>query len=56
MDAEFGARRSVEKLALALEASALIRSGNQRIADVFCAARLTGSLGLAFGNGAWILA
>jgi putative acyl-CoA dehydrogenase len=49
-DAEFGARRFVEKLALALEASALIRSGNQRIADVFCAARLTGSLGLAFGT------
>jgi putative acyl-CoA dehydrogenase len=48
--AEFGARRFVEKLALALEASALIRSGNQPIADIFCAARLTDSPGLAFGT------
>jgi putative acyl-CoA dehydrogenase len=48
--AEFGARRFVERLALALEASALIRSGNEPIADVFCAARLTDRLGLAFGT------
>jgi putative acyl-CoA dehydrogenase len=48
--AEFGVRRFVEQLALALEASALIRSGNQPIADVFCAARLTGRPGLAFGT------
>jgi putative acyl-CoA dehydrogenase len=48
--AEFGARRFVEQLALALEASALIRSGNQPIADTFCAARLTDRPGLAFGT------
>jgi putative acyl-CoA dehydrogenase len=48
--AEFGARRFVEQLALALEASALIRSGNQSVADLFCAARLTDRLGLAFGT------
>jgi len=49
-DAEFGARWSVEKMALALQAAALIRSGNQRIADAFCSARLTDSLGLVFGT------
>jgi putative acyl-CoA dehydrogenase len=48
--AEFGARRFVEQLGLALEASALIRSGNQPVADLFCAARLTGRPGLAFGT------
>ncbi|MBV9999471.1 MAG: isovaleryl-CoA dehydrogenase [Verrucomicrobia bacterium] len=48
--AEFGARRLVEQLALALEASALIRSGNQPVADLFCAARLTERPGLAFGT------
>jgi putative acyl-CoA dehydrogenase len=47
---EFGARWFVEKMALALQATALIRSGNQVIADNFCAARLTESLGLAFGT------
>jgi putative acyl-CoA dehydrogenase len=40
----------VEKMALALQATALIRSGNQVIADNFCAARLTENLGLAFGT------
>ena len=49
-DAEFGARWFVEKMALTLEAAALIRSGNQKIADGFCAARLTDSLGLVFGT------
>jgi putative acyl-CoA dehydrogenase len=47
---EFGARWLVEKIALALQAAALIRSGNQRIADLFCSARLTEKLGLAFGT------
>jgi putative acyl-CoA dehydrogenase len=49
-NAEFGARWYVEKMALALQAAALIRTGNQVIADTFCGARLTGSLGLAFGT------
>ena len=49
-NAEFGARWFVEKIALALQAAALIRSGNQVVADIFCAARLTESLGLAFGT------
>jgi putative acyl-CoA dehydrogenase len=49
-NAEFGARWLVEKTALALQAAALIRSGNQAIADLFCAARLTEDLGLGFGT------
>lgn len=49
-DPEFGARWFVERMALALEAAALIRSGNQRVADIFCTARLTEGLGLVFGT------
>jgi putative acyl-CoA dehydrogenase len=49
-NAEFGARWIVEKMAVALQAAALIRSGNQAIADIFCAARLTENLGLVFGT------
>ena len=37
-------------MALALEAAALIQSGNQGIADFFCAARLTENPGLCFGT------
>ncbi|HET9376992.1 MAG TPA: isovaleryl-CoA dehydrogenase [Chthoniobacterales bacterium] len=48
--AEFGARWLVEKLALALQAAALIQGGNPGIADLFCRARLTEKLGLAFGT------
>jgi putative acyl-CoA dehydrogenase len=49
-DAEFGARRFVERMALALQAAAIIRSENQGIADIFCAARLTESPGLVLGT------
>jgi putative acyl-CoA dehydrogenase len=49
-EAEFGARWFVERMALALQAAALIRSGNRRIADMFCMARLTENLGLVFGT------
>jgi putative acyl-CoA dehydrogenase len=49
-EAEFGARWFVERVALALQAAALIRSGNRRIADMFSAARLTENLGLVFGT------
>jgi putative acyl-CoA dehydrogenase len=49
-DSDFGARWLVEKTALALQAAALIRSGNQSIADLFCEARLTENLGLGFGT------
>jgi putative acyl-CoA dehydrogenase len=47
---EFGARRLVEKIALALEGTVLLRAGNQGIADLFCAARLASNRGLAFGT------
>ena len=50
MDTEFGARWLVEKMALALQAATLIRTGNRSIADLFCSARLTDGLGLAFGT------
>src|SRR5246127_4112847 len=49
-DAEYGARWFVEKMALALQAAALIKGGNQAVADMFCRARLTESLGLVFGT------
>jgi putative acyl-CoA dehydrogenase len=49
-NAEFAARWLVERMALALQAAALIRSGNQQVADIFCHARLTGNPGLAFGT------
>jgi putative acyl-CoA dehydrogenase len=49
-DVEADARRFVERLALALEGSLLVRSGSQAIADAFCAARLAGDGGHAFGT------
>jgi putative acyl-CoA dehydrogenase len=48
--AEFSARWLVEKMALAMQAAALIHSGNPGVADLFCSARLTERLGLAFGT------
>jgi putative acyl-CoA dehydrogenase len=50
IEGEFGARRLVEKMALALQAAALIRSGNQAIADMFCSARLAERHGHVFGT------
>ena len=49
-EGEYGARWLVEKIALALQAAALIRGGNQKIADLFCSARLGQHLGLVFGT------
>lgn len=46
---EAGARALVEKLALALQASALLRADSP-MADIFCASRLGGAHGLAFGT------
>ena len=46
---EAGARRLVEALALALQASLLVRHAPAPVADAFCAARL-GDGGLAFGT------
>jgi putative acyl-CoA dehydrogenase len=47
---EVRARRVVEKMALALQASILVRYGDQAVADAFCASRLSGDWGQAFGT------
>jgi putative acyl-CoA dehydrogenase len=47
---ESRARRVVERMALALQASLLLRYGNPAVADAFCASRLEGDAGLAFGT------
>ncbi|WP_055602780.1 acyl-CoA dehydrogenase family protein [Streptomyces aureus] len=48
--AAYGARRLVERLALVLQGSLLVRHGNPAVADAFCASRLDGDRGLAFGT------
>jgi putative acyl-CoA dehydrogenase len=47
---ESRARRVVERMALALQASLLIRYGDPAVADAFCASRLEGDAGLVFGT------
>ncbi len=47
--AEWGARRVVEDMALALQASLLIRHAPPAVSDAFCGGRL-GGRGLAFGD------
>jgi putative acyl-CoA dehydrogenase len=47
---ELRARRVVEKMALALEASLLVRYGDEAVADAFVASRLSGDWGQAFGT------
>jgi putative acyl-CoA dehydrogenase len=47
---ETRARRIVEKMALALQASLLVRFGDPAVADAFCASRLSGDWGQAFGT------
>lgn len=50
-DIEYRARGVVEKMALALQGSLLVRYGNSAVADAFCASRLMEkSSGLAYGN------
>jgi putative acyl-CoA dehydrogenase len=50
-DIEYRARIIVEKMALALQGSLLVRYGNPAVADAFCASRLSGNnSGLVFGN------
>ncbi len=48
--AEPGARRLVERLALALQGALLARHAPPEVADAFCAARLGGDQGLQFGT------
>jgi len=49
-DLEARARRLVERLALALQASLLVRHAPPDVADAFCASRLAGDGGRAFGT------
>jgi putative acyl-CoA dehydrogenase len=44
------ARTIVERMALALQASLLVRYGDPAVADAFCASRLSGDWGHAFGT------
>jgi putative acyl-CoA dehydrogenase len=47
---EARARDLVERLALALQGSLLVRDGDPAVAEAFCASRLAGQHGLAFGT------
>jgi len=47
---EWMARRLVERLALALQGSLLVRFGDQAVADAFCSTRLAGDHGQTFGS------
>ncbi len=48
--AQSGARRIVERMALVLQGSLLVRHGHPAVADAFCASRLGGDWGVAFGT------
>jgi putative acyl-CoA dehydrogenase len=47
---ESRARRIVERMAVALQASLLVRHGDPAVADAFCATRLAGDRGRALGT------
>ena len=49
-EAESGARRLVERLALVLQGSLLLRHGDPDVAEAFCASRLGGDWGHSFGT------
>jgi putative acyl-CoA dehydrogenase len=49
-DIETRARRVVERMALGLQGSLLVRHGPPAVADAFCAARLDGDAGLEYGT------
>jgi putative acyl-CoA dehydrogenase len=49
-DAELRARHLVERMALVLQGSLLVRYAPSSVADAFCASRLDGDRGLAFGT------
>jgi putative acyl-CoA dehydrogenase len=49
-DPQFGARRLVEDLALALQASLLVMHAPSYVSEAFCAARLDGQGGRAYGT------
>ncbi|MDR3418194.1 MAG: isovaleryl-CoA dehydrogenase [Nevskia sp.] len=47
---ELRSRQVVERMALVLQGSLLVRAGNRAVADAFCESRLGGGHGLAFGT------
>jgi putative acyl-CoA dehydrogenase len=47
---EAGARRIVERMAVVLQGSLLVRHGDPAVADAFCASRLGGDWGQSFGT------
>jgi len=47
---ESRARRVVERMALALQGSLLVRHAPEAVSDAFCASRLGGDAGLAYGT------
>ncbi len=49
-EAQAAARRMVERMALVLQGSLLVRHGHPAVADAFCASRLGGDWGVAFGT------
>ncbi|WP_037571411.1 acyl-CoA dehydrogenase family protein [Phaeacidiphilus oryzae] len=49
-DAELRARRLIERAALVLQGSLLVRHAPAAVADAFCASRLAGDRGLALGT------
>jgi putative acyl-CoA dehydrogenase len=49
-DLEYRARRIVERMALALQGALLVRHAPKAVADAFCASRLGGDWGRAFGT------
>jgi putative acyl-CoA dehydrogenase len=49
-DVEVRARRLVEQMALVLQGSLLVRYAPPAVADAFCASRLGGDWGAAFGT------
>jgi putative acyl-CoA dehydrogenase len=49
-DAEARARRLVERMALCLQGSLLVRHARAEVADAFCATRLSGEGGRAYGT------
>ena len=49
-DLEVRARRVVEQLALVLQGALLVRHGHPAVADAFCASRLGGDRGQAYGT------
>ncbi|MGW6570422.1 acyl-CoA dehydrogenase family protein [Streptomyces sp. NPDC054975] len=47
---QYRARRLVERMALVLQCSLLVRHGHPAVADAFCASRLDSDWGIAFGT------